>query len=100
MSRRRGERLHHQADRCRKANVVVAYLAAAPRRGCRLNMSQELEIQLLLEAIFRTYHYDFRQYAPASLKRRLTQAVAAFECGSVSGLQELVLHDRHAFPRL
>ena len=34
----------------------------------------DLEIQLLLEALYQRYHYDFRHYARASLKRRLTQA--------------------------
>lgn len=63
-------------------------------------MQADLEIRLLLEAIYQTYHYDFRQYAAASLKRRLTQAVTVFGCGSITGLQELILHDRHAFPRL
>ena len=32
----------------------------------------EFEIRLLLEAIFHKYQYDFRDYAMASLKRRLT----------------------------
>jgi CheY-like chemotaxis protein len=34
----------------------------------------DLEIRLLLEAIYDRYHYDFRSYAKASLKRRLAQA--------------------------
>jgi chemotaxis protein methyltransferase CheR len=63
-------------------------------------MKQDLEVGLLLEAIYRTYHYDFRQYAPASLKRRLLQAMTVFHCNSITGLQELILHDVHAFPRL
>ena len=35
---------------------------------------EDIEIRLLLEALFQRYHYDFRNYAPASLKRRLRQA--------------------------
>ena len=35
---------------------------------------EDLEIQLLLEALFQRYHYDFRHYARASIKRRLIQA--------------------------
>ena len=34
----------------------------------------DIEIDLLLEAIFRLYHYDFRHYARASMKRRLLHA--------------------------
>ena len=30
----------------------------------------DIELQLLLEAIYLQYHYDFRGYAQASLKRR------------------------------
>ena len=38
---------------------------------------ERLEIQLLLEAIFRRYGFDFREYAPASLKRRLWRRIHA-----------------------
>jgi chemotaxis protein methyltransferase CheR len=58
----------------------------------------ELEVRLLLEAIYQQYQYDFREYAMASLKRRLTQAVARLGCRTISGLQERVLHDPQAFP--
>jgi chemotaxis protein methyltransferase CheR len=60
----------------------------------------ELEVRLLLEAIYHTYHYDFRQYAGASLKRRLVQAMIALHCDSISGLQEKLLHDPGIFSRL
>ncbi len=55
--------------------------------------TEDIEIKLLLEAIFRRYHYDFRGYAMASVKRRLTQALGAFQCKTFSALQDLVLHD-------
>ena len=35
---------------------------------------EDIEIRLLLEAPHCRYHYDFRNYAMASLKRRLKQA--------------------------
>lgn len=60
----------------------------------------ELEIRLLLEAIFHKYQYDFRDYAMASLKRRLTQAVDKLGTRSISGLQERVLHDPLGFAAL
>ncbi|MDE0948244.1 MAG: protein-glutamate O-methyltransferase CheR, partial [Sphingobium sp.] len=31
---------------------------------------EDIEIQLLLEALYQHYHYDFRHYARASIKRR------------------------------
>jgi len=58
-----------------------------------LAKTEDIEIRLLLEAIFRKYHYDFRGYAMASIKRRLVQARDHFKCHSFSGLQDLILHD-------
>lgn len=60
----------------------------------------DLEIRLLLEAIYHRYQYDFREYAMASLKRRLTLAVERLGCRTISGLQERVLHDAGAFTTL
>ena len=61
---------------------------------------EDLEIQLLLEALFQRYHYDFRHYARASIKRRLMQAREQLGFGSISALQERVLHDPDMLPRL
>ena len=55
--------------------------------------TDDIEIKLLLEAIFRKYHYDFRGYSMASLKRRLRQAREHFDCATYSQLQDKVLHD-------
>lgn len=60
----------------------------------------DIEIKLLLEAIYSKYHYDFRQYAFASLKRRLTQALARLNCETITQLQDKVLHDESIFPLL
>lgn len=54
---------------------------------------EEIEIQLLLEGIYRYYGFDFRNYAIASLKRRIRQVVQAENLHTVSGLLERVLHD-------
>jgi chemotaxis protein methyltransferase CheR len=60
----------------------------------------EIELNLLLEAIFQRYRYDFRSYSMASLKRRVSRAMTEFSCETISGLQEKVLHDPVVFPRL
>jgi chemotaxis protein methyltransferase CheR len=57
----------------------------------------DIELTLILEAIHAKYHYDFRQYATATLKRRLSQAVECFGCRSLSGLQERVLREPEVF---
>jgi chemotaxis protein methyltransferase CheR len=60
----------------------------------------DIELQLLIDAIYLKYHYDFRGYSPASLKRRLITAMTRFGCGSLSQLQDKVLHDPLTFPAL
>src|SRR5688572_725127 len=60
----------------------------------------EIEVRLLLEAIYERYHYDFREYAMASLKRRLSQACDQFDCRTITALQERVLHDPKVFSGL
>ena len=65
-----------------------------------ISPTDDLEIKLLLEAIFQKYHYDFRGYAMASIKRRLYQARDRFGARSFSMLQDMVLHDAHMLGEL
>ena len=58
------------------------------------------ELTLLLEAIYHRYQHDFRHYAVASLRRRVTQAMQQFGCRSVSQLQDRVLHEPDIFARM
>ncbi|PZU35963.1 MAG: chemotaxis protein CheR, partial [Acidovorax sp.] len=60
----------------------------------------EIEQQLLIEAIYLRYHYDFRGYAQSSLKRRLQAALTRFDCETLSQLQHRLLHERAVFPAL
>jgi chemotaxis protein methyltransferase CheR len=60
----------------------------------------DIELPLLIEAIYLKYHYDFRQYARASLKRRLTAALSHFDCPTLSQLQDKVLRNPTMFPQL
>ena len=60
----------------------------------------DIEQRLLIDAIFHRYHYDFRGYAQASLKRRLGSALLHFDCKTLSQLQDRVLHDPTVFPAL
>ncbi|HEY2367855.1 MAG TPA: CheR family methyltransferase [Polyangiaceae bacterium] len=62
--------------------------------------SEEIEIRLLLDAIYEKFHYDFREYSPASVRRRLTQSLSALEVTTFSALQDRILHDATAFPTL
>lgn len=62
--------------------------------------TNDLELRLLLEALFQKYHYDFRGYSMASIKRRLSQAKDHFECRSFSLLQDRILHHPELLPEL
>jgi len=64
------------------------------------NNTVDIELHLLIDAIYLKYHYDFRGYAPASLKRRLTAALAPFGCLTFSQLQDKVLHEPASVPAL
>ena len=60
----------------------------------------EIELQLLLDAIYLKYHFDFRGYAHASLKRRLRTALQRFGCETLSQLQDRMLRDAGVFQDL
>ena len=62
--------------------------------------SFDIELRLILDAIFLKYHYDFRDYAVSSLKRRLRAAMSKLGCGTLSQLQDRVMHDGNAFALL
>ena len=60
----------------------------------------DIELRLLIEAIYLKYSYDFRDYSGSSLKRRVVHAVRQFNCATVTALQERIIHDPHAFHEL
>jgi chemotaxis protein methyltransferase CheR len=59
-----------------------------------------IELDLLLEAVYRRYGYDFRSYARASIERRTRLFLAKLGCASVSAMIPLILRDRELFSRL
>lgn len=61
---------------------------------------EEIELDLLIEAIWRQYHYDFRGYSRGSLHRRMERARQRFECESLSHLQHLVVRNPGVFAEL
>ena len=61
---------------------------------------EQVEVELLLEGIFRKYGFDFRAYAYASIRRRLWKRIEAEGLRTISGLQERVLHEPEMMERL
>jgi chemotaxis protein methyltransferase CheR len=62
--------------------------------------SLDIELRLLIEAVYLRYSYDFRDYAGASQRRRVVHAMTQLGCATVSELQARVLHDPAAFMQL
>ncbi|QDR79631.1 CheR family methyltransferase [Sporomusa termitida] len=61
---------------------------------------EKIEIQLFLEGVFRLYGYDFRDYASASMRRRILQLMEIEKVSTVSELQSMVLHHEKWMERL
>lgn len=58
---------------------------------------EDVEVDLLLEAIYRKYGYDFRNYARASIKRRILNQLAEAGLETISELQSVILRDEGFF---
>ena len=71
--------------------VQSTLLTSAQRRN--------LEIELLLQSVYQLYGYDFRNYAKASLHRRINNVLKGENLQSVSQLIPLIIHDPFVFDR-
>src|SRR3982751_1547279 len=83
--------------------MAVPVEPGEPLQGAPYAYSPELErveIELLLEGVFRQYGFDFRSYAYASIRRRLWKRVEAEGLMNLSELQARVLHDTDAMERM
>lgn len=61
---------------------------------------EDVEVRELLDTIYAHFHYDFRRYAMASLKRRVAAALTGLGCATVPALKEKLLRDDRALPAL
>ncbi len=61
---------------------------------------EAIETDLLLEAIFRRYGYDFRDYARASMERRIRHGLQRLGCGQISELTRRILYEPEFFQEL
>ena len=60
----------------------------------------DIELKMLVEAVYLKYNYDFRDYTGASQKRRILVAMREMECETVSALQAKVMHEPDGFAQL
>jgi len=63
-------------------------------QNIQLNKQTNLEIDLLLEAIYRLSGYDFRQYNRSSISRRIYNRMGINNIPTISRVQEKVIHDK------
>lgn len=56
--------------------------------------TSEIEISLLLEAIYQKYGYDFRQYSKAHIMRRINNRMNLGGLKTITEMQTRVLHDK------
>jgi chemotaxis protein methyltransferase CheR len=60
---------------------------------------EDLEIDLLLQGIYRHYGFDFRDYAISSLRRRVWNILVTEKLPTITALLDKILHDEHYFER-
>ena len=62
--------------------------------------SENIELELLLRAIYLKYGYDFRNYTRSSLKRRIRESMIKSGINAMSEVQHRLLYDRSFFSSL
>jgi chemotaxis protein methyltransferase CheR len=60
----------------------------------------DVEMRLILDAIFLRYHHDFRHYSRASILRRLLAAKDSLGYPTLTAMQEAILHEPQVFAAL
>lgn len=75
-------------------DVVGGHAGMAP------NNAADIELKLLMEAIFLRYGHDFRDYAISSQRRRVDYALPRLGCRTISQLQQRVLREPGTFAQL
>jgi chemotaxis protein methyltransferase CheR len=61
---------------------------------------EDIEVALLLDAIYQRYGYDFRNYSRVSIKRRIENLLGKAKCGTISSMISPLLHDEAFFETL
>ncbi len=62
--------------------------------------NEKIEIELLIQAIYLKYGYDFRDYSKASRRRRILGRLSKSGLSTISEMQHKLLHDPVFFEKL
>ncbi|MDR4497316.1 MAG: protein-glutamate O-methyltransferase CheR [Candidatus Scalindua sp.] len=65
-----------------------------------LSNSEKIECDLLLQAIFMKYGYDFRNYTKPSIRRRIHNRLTRYNLKTISEMQHTLLHNKKFFETL
>lgn len=60
-------------------------------------VNEEIEIRLLLEAIYQKYGYDYRNYSKEHIRRRILHRLGMSNLNSISEMQHRILYDKDFF---
>jgi chemotaxis protein methyltransferase CheR len=60
---------------------------------------EDIEIDLMLEGLYRVHGFDFRDYSRASIKRRVLELARLEKVNTISALQDKILHQRDCLER-
>ena len=72
---------------------------STPARHVGFSSIEEVEIDLLLEAVYRVRGFDFRDYSRASLRRRIQNRLRTEKVDTVVRLLDKILHDASCMDR-
>jgi chemotaxis protein methyltransferase CheR len=61
---------------------------------------EKIELDCLLDAVYKRYGFDFREYAPASLRRRVNRRLQLEKLPTISALQNELLRNPDLMERL
>jgi len=75
----------------------VALVIPAPR--AHWSAIEEVEVDLLLEAVYRIRGFDFRDYARASLRRRIQNRLIGEKVDTITRLLDKIVHDGSCMDR-
>ena len=87
----RRKRLYIKTGRYGKAVVNNTCMAISVTKESVEN--QHIEIDLLIEAVYRKYGYDFRNYSGDSVRRRIMHRYGLENFSSISEMLHRVLND-------
>lgn len=66
----------------------------------QVNENEKIEIDVMLQAIYQKYGYDFRNYAKASIRRRILRSLSQSGLKTISEMLHKILYDKEFFETL